>query len=66
MDKLIDNTINVLSDDELEKLAVDEFKEDPDKIAEEVASLQEWIKTQPHFSSIRQDTQFKEDPDKIA
>ena len=58
MEKLVDNTINVLSDDELEKLAVEEFKEDPDKLAEEIASLQEWIKTQPHFSSIRQDTQF--------
>ena len=58
MDMLVTNTVNVLADEELEKLAVEEFKEDPDKIAEDIASLQSWIKTQPHMSSVRQDAEF--------
>ena len=58
MVNLVTNTVNVLSDEELDILAVEEFKEDVDKLEEDIVSLQHWIKTQPHMSSIRQDSQF--------
>ena len=58
MEKLVTNTVNVLSDEELNTIAVEEFNEDPDKTATDVATLQEWIKTCPHLANIRQDTQF--------
>ena len=58
MVNLVTNTVNVLSDEELDIRAVEEFKEDVDKLEEDIVSLQHWIKTQPHMSSIRQDSQF--------
>jgi len=58
MEKLVTNTVNVFSDEELEVIAVEELKEDPTKMAEDVAILQEWIRTCPHLENSRQDTFF--------
>jgi len=58
MEKLVTNTVNVLGDEELDIIAVEEYKEDPAKITEDVSSLQKWMKTQPHMSNARQDSEF--------
>jgi len=58
MNSLVRNTVNVFSDKELATVALEEFKEVPEKIAEDVATLQQWIKSSPHLENIRQDAEF--------
>ena len=52
------NNINVVSDEELETIGIDLFKEDEEKIKSDIVDIKEWINTTPHMKNTRQDDQF--------
>ena len=55
---VVKNTINAASDDKLQTIAREVFKEEPDQIERDIANIREWINTTPHMKNTRQDEQF--------
>ena len=55
---LVKCEINCASHEELERTAIELFKENPEDIAEDVKRLQSWINATPHLRNIRQDEQL--------
>ena len=54
---LMSADINVISDQELDRFAREEFKEDDDEINEALDTIVEWINSCPHLAG-RQDRDF--------
>ena len=55
---LIENTVNVFSEETLEQIAREEFQEDEQEMEEAVGGLQEWIVSCPHLANCRTDQEF--------
>ena len=55
---LVSNNVNQLSDEELYNDSVNVFREDNDKIQEDVESLQRWIQDTGHMKTTRHDEVF--------
>jgi len=52
------NSLNVWSDEDLEKAAKDNLGEDKARLKDDIKALKSWIKKSPHLHSIRQDDQY--------
>ena len=55
---LIQNTINVYSQETLDQIVSQQFQEDEEEMEEAVRGLQEWISSCPHLVNGRQDKDF--------
>ena len=55
---LVENHINVRSDEELEEDGREIFKEDRDQIARDIEELRTWIRSTAHMANVRQDELF--------
>ena len=55
---LVENHINVLSDEELEHDSREVFKEDREKVGKDIEELRDWIRTTAHMTNVRQDEMF--------
>ena len=55
---LVENHINVLSDEELEHDSREVFKEDTEKVGKDIEELRDWIRTTAHMTNVRQDEMF--------
>lgn len=55
---LIENTVNVFSEETLEQIAREEFQEDEQEMEEAVGGLQDWIVSCPHLANCRTDQEF--------
>ena len=55
---LVENHINVLSDEELEQDSRDVFKEDKETVEKDVEELRDWIRRTAHMTNVRQDELF--------
>jgi len=52
------NSLNVWSDEDLEKAAKDNLGEDKARLKDDIKALKSWIKKSPHLHSIRQDDAY--------
>jgi len=55
---LVKNNVNAASDEELQTIARDVFKETPEKMAEDIEEMREFIAKTPHLKNVRQDDFF--------
>ena len=55
---IIENTVNVYSEAQIEEVLREEFQEDEGEMEEAVRTLQEWISSCPHLVNCRQDKEF--------
>ena len=55
---LVPCKINRLSDEEIERIAREEFKEDEEEIDDALESLETWISSCPHLATTRKDREF--------
>ena len=55
---LIQNTVNVFSQETLEQIAREQFNEDDQEMEVAVRGLQEWIRSCPHLANCRTDKEF--------
>merc|ERR1712080_147427 len=58
MSKLVKYSVNVLSQDELAKIAKEEFDEDAEEIHKNVKLIKVWINSTPHLRNIKQDEEY--------
>ena len=55
---LIENTVNVYSEETLHQIAREQFSEDEQEMEEAVRGLQDWIVSRPHLANCRADQEF--------
>ena len=55
---MIENTVNVYSEETLQKIAREQFGEDEQEMEEAVRGLQDWIGSRPHLANCRADKEF--------
>ena len=55
---LIQNTVNVYTQETLEQIAREQFNEDEQEMEVTVRGLQEWIGSCPHLANCRTDKEF--------
>ena len=55
---LVENRINVLSDEALEHDSREVFKEDKEKVDRDVEEIKDWIRSTAHMTNVRQDDLF--------
>ena len=55
---LVENHINVRSDEELEHDSREVFKEDREKVGRDIEELRDWIRRTAHMTNVRQDELF--------
>ena len=58
MKMLVTNTINVLSEEELERDAREVFGETEEGMARDLADIKTWIRDTAHMRNVRQDDSF--------
>lgn len=58
MSKLVEYCINVVSDEELARVAKEDFEEDAEEIDKNVKILKGWINSSPHLRNIKQDEMY--------
>ena len=55
---LVENYINRVSDEELDRDSVEVFNEDEKEVTKVVSDIQEWIRSTPHMTNTRTDDLF--------
>jgi len=55
---LVENNVNAASNEELQTIAREVFKETPEKMAEDIEEMREFIKSTPHLKNVRKDDFF--------
>ena len=55
---LIQNTINVYTQETLQQIAREQFNEDEQEMEVTMRGLQEWIRSCPHLANCRTDKEF--------
>ena len=55
---LVENSINKVNDEELERDSIEVFKENVDEIKKIVTEIQEWIRNTAHMVNTRSDDLF--------
>jgi len=55
---MVAEEVGVLSDAELAKIAKDEVNEDPERLAEDLQAVKDWLEKQPHLQNVRKDDRF--------
>ena len=56
--KMVAEEVGVLSDAELAKIAKDEVNEDPERLAEDLQAVKDWLEKQPHLQNVRKGKLF--------
>ena len=50
---MVAEEVGVLSNAELAKIAKDEVNEEPDRLAEDLQAVKDWLEKQPHLQNVR-------------
>lgn len=55
---MVAKEVGVLSNAELAKIAKDEVNEEPERLAEDLQAVKDWLEKQPHLQNVRKDDRF--------
>ena len=56
--KMVAKEVGVLSNAELAKIAKDEVNEEPERLAEDLQAVKDWLEKQPHLQNVRKGKLF--------
>ena len=56
--KMVAKEVGVLSNAELAKIAKDEVNEEPERLAEDLQGVKDWLEKQPHLQNVRKGKLF--------
>ena len=56
---MVAEEVGVLCDAELAKIAKDEVNEDPERLAEDLQAVKDWLEKQPHLQNVRKGKPLK-------
>ena len=57
--KMVAQEVGVLSPAELAKVAKDEVNEEPERLAEDLQAVKDWLEKQPHLQNVRKGKPLK-------
>ena len=55
---MVAKEVGVLSNAELAKIAKDEVNEEPERLAEDLQAVKDWLEKQPHLQNVRKGKLF--------